>query len=64
MEILYKAGHIFRDPETDQGYRMSRDIHCTDLIMSTDFIPVDGTPQPKAGDLIPSWLVKQIRIYP
>lgn len=59
--ILFRCGDWFKDPESDHGYCLSRDVSVGDPIRTTDFIPINGTPEPIAGEALPDWLRNQIR---
>lgn len=61
--VLFKRGDWFKDPESNHAYCLSRDVSVGDHILASDFIPLNGTPAPVSGEVMPDWLRDQIRSH-
>jgi hypothetical protein len=55
-------GHVFKGPD-GMGFALTRDVYPWDAMMHTDFQPINGAPEPVAGDMMPDWLARQVYRY-
>lgn len=56
---MLKKGHIFKAAESC-GYILTRDINVGDVFSPDCFEPFGGSPELRAGQLMPAWLANSI----
>ncbi len=59
--VYFPEGHEFIDPQTGQGYRLTEAITSVSRVTPAIFKPIDGAPKPIEGEIMPNFLIEQLR---
>jgi len=57
---LLRKGHVFRDPESAQGYRITRNVMPGEKVKADQMEAFGGAPEPQDGTRMPQWLLHAI----